>query len=1676
MNLHKISFILLAGILLLSTGLSAKIMISSVSCPNTVYQGETAKFTVNYYRQASGWDYSTASGYIGASVRTPYGWKDLSPKPVSLAWYWGSGSKSFYWTVPSNYPTGWYKFVGASWSGYPGYYSTRWDDDYCYFYVKKKTQPPSFRISSIDQTTAFPGKTSRITVRVYNSGSSGTATVKLSGVTTQSKSMYVSKGSYRDFTFDWTPGYYQQGGYKVYARVYYDGSQQDYESRTIFVSSPLSVYNIWAGQNSVQRGKTISLYTSIENKGGYSYYAYPVFTITDRYGKKYTITAPSVKVYAFSTRSATANWYVPYTARDGYYSVEVKLYKGYYYDTLVDTASKSSLFKVSPPPAYFDITSVSKDKSTVTVGDTEYFTVHVKNTGGSGTKYVGASVLNSKGYVVEDLPAQSAYLSAGRELNFYFRWDVPSSQSPGSYRLVTRTWDYCGSSCSGLQDKAYSSYFTVKENPPAFIVTGINLATNQNVFKPGDTVKVKVSYRNNGGPGRAYIGGTVIEPDSYECNTEFKQTAYTETGGTGSVVLSWTVPSGLKKGSYGFISVSWDYCHSVGTTGACYNSGGCSGQQATPRRVYNLFKVDNPPVIEGVSGPYYIKETQTLCLYPTARDPDGDKVQAVLPATFNNGCWTPSTGVVVHNGDSETMYFDIHASDDYFTTTKTVKVVVSNKNLCPTIGDIPEKTVREGEMYCLSKGDISTNDPDGDTVTISYGYPLNKNGCFYTSGYSGEIHSYVTASDGICTVSKNFKINVLYDNPPTLTGVPSEFSMRVGDTFQFDANAYNPYDPEGDQISYSFGAPLDSEGRFTAPHTGEYNTYVKVSSRTKSNKYYFKIKVLANKPPVLVSKNVTGSMVAGDQIRIDLVIRDPEGDQVILKEPAGIAFDSIDYVRSGDTFYYTLYWTPEEDGDYDLGFTAFDGRDSTPITVSISVNPEYYIPAGVSPFQPETGSTGSHTGRNGSGGINPLLPAGAGAAAYAAYLARRRKKKTFPATPLTPVEERNLLYENSTHPPVIHYPHFKWKPKIIMNRSKPAEVIPLEPDNSKLLQFYRDENGNLITSEEYVKNHTRTTVPLNTIVIPGEPLARPTASELSHMKAVLNMIFNNKEHYDTETLQKAEAAAQAYSFLASGKNVTEEQYKNIKTLFSQLESAEMTGLPENQGNWPWDALPDNAAIHVGAGWLGGVYKFGGALWDLGSKAAGALMNFEEAKRKWMMKAATDPAGAWQDVENAAGSAWNTLTDAASAVGGFLGGIVQGGWNAVTHPVETAQSIAKGVGDFVNGTVNWVQGGIKEIQEKGIAGFIYSHADEIIAGTAIAGLVMTVVGGALVLTGVGAPFGAALLGVGVKTMAVAGAAYFAKRSYDFATQPSNEAAWNESSAWDGFALVAEIAGIGIARTLPSGGAAGGSLKAVGQSGDDLVKGTVKLTDDLARTGDDVAKTADDLFKTGDDLAKTADDFIRVKYAGLLDDIAARYGDDMARTAENLLAKYGDDAARVLKAFNKGHVSQETIELLERFKNVKGIDKEIKRIASQVDETGDYAKKAWDSVKGYKNNIKGVEGELKAAAKLESEGYQILEFDRPLGSRDLDVVARAPSGEAVHVQVKNADLSKWKSWLPQFEDTIKAAAKDTSETGPARVKILLSAEEKAKHPKIYEKLEEYVKQLGAKNGVRVDLETI
>ena len=158
---------------------------------------------------------------------------------------------------------------------------------------------------------------------------------------------------------------------------------------------------------------------------------------------------------------------------------------------------------------------------------------------------------------------------------------------------------------------------------------------------------------------------------------------------------------------------------------------------------------------------------------------------------------------------------------------------------------------------------------------------------------------------------------------PTDENLPTK-SFKEGEVVQFKQDV--AYDPDGDQLSYSFSAPLDKNGKWETEigDAGTYIVTVTVSDGKLESTQKVKLIIEAvNRRPIVDNfKDV--KVKEGETIELNPDVTDEDGDDVTL---------SYSGFMTSNTYTATF----EDAGEYEVTLTADDGKQTTSETITVTI-------------------------------------------------------------------------------------------------------------------------------------------------------------------------------------------------------------------------------------------------------------------------------------------------------------------------------------------------------------------------------------------------------------------------------------------------------------------------------------------------------------------------------------------------------------------------------------------------------------------------------------------------------------------------------------------------------------------------------------------------------------------
>ncbi len=266
------------------------------------------------------------------------------------------------------------------------------------------------------------------------------------------------------------------------------------------------------------------------------------------------------------------------------------------------------------------------------------------------------------------------------------------------------------------------------------------------------------------------------------------------------------------------------------------------GKNSVSQKVTVIVKPGNrPPVVSGPST-ITVNEGENVALAQELSDPDGDKVTATYSGWMNQQIKATVAGDA---GDHVVM---VTATDGKLTTTKNVTVKVVHVNRAPVLSAIDAVTATEGDKMTVVP---KATDADSDTLTFTYGKPLDASGVWQTKkGDAGSYTATVTVSDGKATDSKNVSVTVVKLNLAPVISDFVDLSVNEGETVKLVPKVT---DPENDKVILIFTGWMTSATKATASGDAGTNEVTLTATDAAGNSAKKTIKVTVvhvNRAPV----------------------------------------------------------------------------------------------------------------------------------------------------------------------------------------------------------------------------------------------------------------------------------------------------------------------------------------------------------------------------------------------------------------------------------------------------------------------------------------------------------------------------------------------------------------------------------------------------------------------------------------------------------------------------------------------------------------------------------------------------------------------------------------------------------------------------------------------------------
>ncbi|MBI4440421.1 hypothetical protein HY638_05600, partial [Candidatus Woesearchaeota archaeon] len=246
---------------------------------------------------------------------------------------------------------------------------------------------------------------------------------------------------------------------------------------------------------------------------------------------------------------------------------------------------------------------------------------------------------------------------------------------------------------------------------------------------------------------------------------------------------------------------------------------------------------------------------------------------------------TGSTATLVPAADwngVENVVFTATDSSNDSVSSNSVQLTVTPVNDAPVLDFIADITTVENLTVDI---DPTASDVDNDPLTFSFSAPLDSNGVWIPDFNESGIYTVtVSVSDGILSDSQNVQIIVgeSGNHEPVIQPI-SDVTLTEGELVQINPVAD---DIDHDQLSFTYGSPLDSLGKWQTNFTnaGVYPSSATVHDGNGGNDTaYFTITVLesGNHAPILVPvSDIT--VTEGQFVDANVDASDPDGDPLTI--------------------------------------------------------------------------------------------------------------------------------------------------------------------------------------------------------------------------------------------------------------------------------------------------------------------------------------------------------------------------------------------------------------------------------------------------------------------------------------------------------------------------------------------------------------------------------------------------------------------------------------------------------------------------------------------------------------------------------------------------------------------------------------------------------------------------
>jgi hypothetical protein len=334
-------------------------------------------------------------------------------------------------------------------------------------------------------------------------------------------------------------------------------------------------------------------------------------------------------------------------------------------------------------------------------------------------------------------------------------------------------------------------------------------------------------------------------------------------------------------------------------------------------------------------------ENTTISFNPSVSDPDNEN-----SATNDDNNLSMTYGGLMNASMDYAFDFDsagnytetLTVSDGETTVYKDIQIEVINVNRPPRI-DANDVYVNEGMLVNVT---ASASDPDNENeadnddnnLTVTYGAPLNASGMWQTNyDDSGNYTAEISVTDGEFTASKSIKISVLNMNRPPVLEDIEDLAINEGELAAVSASAS---DPDGNNVTITYGVPLDANGEWQTNYdsSGNYTINVSASDGETAVSKTMKLTVLnVNRAPVI--QPIAGiNAKEGETINLEVDVGDPDNQNNVTNDDNALTVTYPAPFDSNGTWNVNY----EQSGSYNLTVKVSDGELNASTNVAITMS------------------------------------------------------------------------------------------------------------------------------------------------------------------------------------------------------------------------------------------------------------------------------------------------------------------------------------------------------------------------------------------------------------------------------------------------------------------------------------------------------------------------------------------------------------------------------------------------------------------------------------------------------------------------------------------------------------------------------------------------------------------